>query len=365
MQAWNGSRCVGTPSCPSPLVVSGDACEKPACPEGQARMADGVNCCWPQQAWSSSRGVCLGTPACPAGFSPEGDDCVSEAARRAEEEAARRAEEEAARRAEEEAARRAEEEAARRDAAESPSLTLSAFSQPDLSAPYRQMAREKRHETMEMAKDLLSSGRLQGNTMAEMMLRLADLYFEEGRDLRLDEAGGDHAASEQWMARAIKLYKQILDEYPAFSRADDATYYLGLALWDSGQREVAAEAFARLVKAGPESEWVPDAYLMLGEHYFESNNAYNALVAYMKAAAYRDGPKYPFAMYKLAWCYRNVGDFGKAIDTMKAALEQAAPGDARLQQAAEADLRRFFAESGEDAEGERYFRDRDAPPRRR
>jgi formylglycine-generating enzyme required for sulfatase activity len=86
MQAWNGARCVGTPSCPSPLVVSGESCAKPSCPEGQVRMSDGLSCCWPQQAWSSSRGECLGTPVCPAGFVTEGADCVSqaEADRRAE-----------------------------------------------------------------------------------------------------------------------------------------------------------------------------------------------------------------------------------------------------------------------------------------
>ncbi len=42
-------------------------------------MSDGLSCCWPQQAWSSSRGECLGTAVCPAGFVTEGADFVSQA----------------------------------------------------------------------------------------------------------------------------------------------------------------------------------------------------------------------------------------------------------------------------------------------
>jgi hypothetical protein len=44
-------------------------------------MRDGVNCCWPGQAWVSSSGTCVGVPSCPSGFVAEGDaSCVSSAA---------------------------------------------------------------------------------------------------------------------------------------------------------------------------------------------------------------------------------------------------------------------------------------------
>ena len=66
-------------------------------------------------------------------------------------------------------------------------MKASEFSREELSSEYRRMARQKRHQEMEFAKELLSSGRMTGETKAEMMLRLADLYFEEGRDLYLNE----------------------------------------------------------------------------------------------------------------------------------------------------------------------------------
>ncbi len=256
----------------------------------------------------------------------------------------------------------------------------------ELSEEYRRLARQKRHEEMDFAKELLSSGRLHGETKAEMMLRLADLYFEEGRDLyltemdkfedvfdqcfnddRCDEAqlNPDNVISRKWQDKSIKLYRQILLNYPTFVRADEATYYLGAALQDIGQRKEAVQEFTRLVRTYPDSGYVPDAYVQIGEYYFDNNNAYKALRAYQKAAAYRDSEKYPFAMYKLAWCYYNVGEYGKSIDTMKTVVAYSmAAADAdegsrksriTLQEEALKDLVRFFADAGEMDEAYAYF----------
>lgn len=274
-------------------------------------------------------------------------------------------------------------EADRSDREERKALKMSDYGKEDISEAYREAARQKRHEEMDFAKDLLSRGTLKGETKAEMMLRLADLYFEEGRDIRLsedqkfteafdacfndptcntDSMVADHGESMKWQDRSIKLYKQILSNYPTFSRADEASYYMANALWDTDRRKDAVKEFTRLVKSYPESGWVPDAYVMIGEYYFEDNNAYKALLAYQKAAAYRNSDKYPFAMYKLAWCYYNVGEYGKSIDTMKAVVAysmSAEDGQNRsnlqLQDEALKDLVRFFADAGEMDEAYAYF----------
>jgi hypothetical protein len=48
-----------------------------ACPGGQAVSADTAgHCCWPAQAWSSSRGACVGAPQCPAGMVAQGEVCA-------------------------------------------------------------------------------------------------------------------------------------------------------------------------------------------------------------------------------------------------------------------------------------------------
>lgn len=265
-------------------------------------------------------------------------------------------------------------------------LRASEFETVNQSEEFRRMAREKRHESMEFLKDILANRAPVGEQKAEMMLRLADLYFEEGRDLYLTEMqqyeveydacfnddncntesfpDADNSGSQAWQERSIKIYKAILQNYPQYARADEATFYLASALQELGRREEAVNEFTNLVRTYPDSGYVPDSYVQIGEFYFDNNNAYKALLAYQKAARYRNSEKYSFAIYKLAWCYYNVGEYGKAIETMKAVVtysmtpQEGGGEDTRrltLQEEALKDLVRFFADAGEMDEAYAYF----------
>jgi tetratricopeptide (TPR) repeat protein len=252
------------------------------------------------------------------------------------------------------------------------------------SAELREKAHAARMESIERLKQLIKEFGGGGDTKAEMLLRLADLYFEEGRDLYLGEMQvyqdqvdkcfntpgcdmnaqkADNANSKVWQDKSIKLYKQILDNYPTFVRADEATFYLGQALNDTGSPDQANAEFTRLVKTYPESRWVPDAYVLIGEYWFDKNEAFKALSAFQRAAAYKEHDKYAFANYMLAWCWYNVGDYGKAIDTMKSVVSfslaqeasQQTKASIQLQDEALKDLVRFFADAGEMDEAYTYF----------
>ncbi len=249
---------------------------------------------------------------------------------------------------------------------------------------YRQKAREKRHESINFLKDLLRNNPPRGEQKAEMLLRLADLFFEEGRDVYLNEMGAfrtqfdncfntpgcstenmiaDNDGSMVWQNKSIKLYRNILRSYPQYRRADEATFYLASALQDTDRADDAVKEFTKLVRSYPQSRYTADAYVMIGEYYFDKNNAYKALLAYQKATKYKNSTKYAFALYKLAWCYYNVGEFGKGIDTMKSvvAFSMAAQQNGgkksqlTLQDEALKDLVRFFADAGEMDEAYGYF----------
>jgi len=234
---------------------------------------------------------------------------------------------------------------------------------------YRQKARQKRGESRAMLEDMLRKDRAKGETKAVMLLRLAENYMEEGEDIFRTEMGGfekdfdacfnnprcntetlkaDNTDSIRWRVKAIKIYTLILKSYPQFRRADEASFYLAIALQETGKPDEAAKRLARLVQDYPQSSNTPDAYVLLGEYYFNNNNAYRALQFYKKVALYKSSSKYGFAMYKLAWCYYNVGELGKAIDTMTTAVAVAAKsskaGAQKLKLAAEKDLKRFIAE---------------------
>ena len=255
-------------------------------------------------------------------------------------------------------------------------LRASEVSREQVSAEYRKLAREKRRQEMQFAEDLLRRGHLEGDRSAEMMLRLADLYFQEGRDIYMTEMETYEAEfdacfnnpncdtegmepnndrSKKWQQKSIRLYKRILQQFPNFRRADEATFYLATALQDTGKREKGIEYYKTLVRSYPDSGFVPDSFVQIGEYYFDENNAYRALQAYRKAAKFRDSDKFGFDLYKLAWCYYNVAEYGKAIDTMKrvVALEgsqeqnQQRRSGIQLSEEALKDLVRFFADAGD------------------
>ena len=138
----------------------------------------------------------------------------------------------------------------------------------NMSEQYARLAEEKRLESIRRLKELLTRG-IQGDQKAEMMLRLADLYFQQGRYLYLKEMSAfdkvydacfdddncnidslraDNSGSQQWQESSIKLYRNILKNHPTYARTDQATFFLGSALQDTGQLDDAANAFKRLVK---------------------------------------------------------------------------------------------------------------------
>jgi tetratricopeptide (TPR) repeat protein len=254
--------------------------------------------------------------------------------------------------------------------------------QETVSEEYQRLAEEKRFESISRLKALLRDSP-EGDRKAEMMLRLADLYFEQGQLLyfqalekhqkyfddcfntveNTDDCIPDPDQSDAygWYAKSVKLYEAILRGYPRYAKADQATYFLGTTHLERQERERGLAAFKKLVKLYPSSSWVPDAYILIGEYYFDNNDAFPALRAYLKASAYTEHPRYGFAMYKLGWSYYNVEEYGKAIDTMKRvvaySMEQSGSDQSkvRLEEEALKDLVRFFADAGEMDEAYEYF----------
>ncbi len=73
-----------TPPSPPPQPPAGSATAPVAdapCPDGQSRSIDtSAHCCWPDQAWSTSKGRCVGTPRCPPGMiAAKTEQCVAQA----------------------------------------------------------------------------------------------------------------------------------------------------------------------------------------------------------------------------------------------------------------------------------------------
>ena len=252
---------------------------------------------------------------------------------------------------------------------------------------YGELANQKRQEAIAQLKKILAEQELPPDTKAEMLMRLAELYWEQSKYEYNQEMKAFDKKYEKWFnlpddqqkktpepvietttssaytRKAIENYRIILQNYPNYGRVDEALFFLAFSLNDIGEDRDALQMYSKLVKSYPKSDFVPDSYNAIGEYYFNNNNAFKALQAYKRAAQYPDSKIYTFALYKMAWCYYNVGEFSEAIDVMK---ELVAETDRRLEanpeqvgislkEEALRDLVLFFSEEGDLEAAKEYF----------
>jgi len=78
-----------------------------------------------------------------------------------------------------------------------------------------------------------------------------------------------------------------------------------------------------LIKQYPQSIFIGDAYLAMGEHYFNDNQVLKARKAFLKALETKKPKTYSFALYKLAWCDFNLQEFDAAITKFKKVVDYA------------------------------------------
>jgi tetratricopeptide (TPR) repeat protein len=95
---------------------------------------------------------------------------------------------------------------------------------------------------------------------------------------------------------------------------DQEIFFRAHALWDQGQQVEALKACKELIKNYPTSKYVPDAYLMFGEYYFDQAKIEKALMAYKKVTQFKDSKVYSYALYKTGWCYFNIHEFERALE---------------------------------------------------
>jgi tetratricopeptide (TPR) repeat protein len=261
------------------------------------------------------------------------------------------------------------------------------YQQEQTREEYGKLANEKRQEAIAQLKQILAEQTLPPDTKAEMLMRLAELYWQQSKyefnsemkafdkiyevwfnlptakQKKTEEPTLVPSTSRKYTRKAIENYRILLKNYPSYSRIDEALFFLAFSLNDIGEEKDALEMYNKLVKTYPKSDFLADSFNAIGEYYFSHNNAFKALQAYKRASAYKDSKIYTFALYKMGWCYYNVGEFTTAIDTMKELIaetdrriEAGSAGEGiSLKDEALRDLVLFFSEEGDLEAAKEYF----------
>lgn len=209
----------------------------------------------------------------------------------------------------------------------------------DVAAPIRETGQTRRRRARDIRhlEDTLARP-LDGHRRLDALIALADLYLQQ----RMDPEAADQR--QLWMGQARVLVEQVLKDRPATSVGDEGLFNLSRALLGLGEQRLALEQLVLLVEIAPESPLVPDAYLMIGEIYFDEQSFVKAIPAYQRAAL--PGSRYQsFAQYKLAWCHDLLGDYERAVSTMEAVVRANPPPP--LRGSAGESLLRFYGDAGD------------------
>jgi TolA-binding protein len=170
----------------------------------------------------------------------------------------------------------------------------------------------------------------------DALFRLAELYFEKANDdfLRADEAFQEKMA--QYRAgriadrppeptrdytKTIEIFERLVRDWPKYRLIDGAIYLLAYCYLRQGSPEEAIRLYTVLIDEHPDSDFIPEAHMRIGEYNFELNNLDRALAAYTEASKYRESRFYDKALYKVAWTHYRKDNFDEAIRRFKELIE--------------------------------------------
>ena len=214
----------------------------------------------------------------------------------------------------------------------------------EFDAKKEQLADKKRDDAIEQLKRIIPKIQDGSPRKADLLYQLSEFYWEKQKYLyrkankkydddlkKYDEARNrgekvaepklDTRESELYRSETMRLYETILRDYPTYERKDEVLFSLGYNLYEIGKRGEAVKRYEELTKNYPDSGFLADAYVQLGNHWFDNNNLAKAKLNFEKALKTQNQQIYAYALYKLAWCDFNAGEYEEGLKKFHAVVD--------------------------------------------
>lgn len=184
----------------------------------------------------------------------------------------------------------------------------------------------------------------------QLMERLGDMLWQKARYYELrsyeflakaNEAGarGDTATQQDMLAKKasdekvgreareemLKLYKDILKYHEDYESIDKIRYYMAFNMAEMGYAGEAYEQYSGIVREHSNSKYLPEAFLGMAEYSFSiEEDMPTALQQYQKVVSVDPtSSAAAYAMYKMGWCYFNLGEPKKALAQFEKVIREA------------------------------------------
>lgn len=145
------------------------------------------------------------------------------------------------------------------------------------------------------------------NQKASIRFRLAHGSAQRGGK------SSNMAAYKQDMAGAIKTLTELIAKYPNYEEIQVAYFLRGKSYEEIENKIAATKDFLHLVKNFPEAEQCTAAYMSLADFAIGDNQHEKAITYLREVEKHPEDPKFPFALYKLAWSHYNLKQIPSAL----------------------------------------------------
>ncbi|HEY6475841.1 MAG TPA: tetratricopeptide repeat protein, partial [Polyangia bacterium] len=206
---------------------------------------------------------------------------------------------------------------------------------------------EARREAIKLLEDYLrenpsGSAGFRAKEQAEALYKLAELYWEESKEVYLEKMGRYQAAVSAChsdrsacpkvphrpptidLSQAQAVYRQLIDKYPKFRKIDTVIYLYAFSLRDQQKVGESINYFQIILDKYPRSRYIADAWMAIAEYrFYEKQDYRSSLEAYEKVLKHPKSTLYDLALFKTAWCYWKLGDTTKSAQRFKDVLDLA------------------------------------------
>jgi TolA-binding protein len=175
-------------------------------------------------------------------------------------------------------------------------------------------------QAMDAYRGFLSTGD-DSEARPQAMRRLADINLE-AETMPRAETDNPVSLFPQQAQDSIKLYEQVLANYPERADNDSVLYQLARAYELGGSPNKSLAALQRLVQDYPEGQYRTEAEFRRGEIHFVKKAYDRASQAYQAVVdAGASSPFFEQSLYKLGWCYFKQGLYFEGLDAFTALLD--------------------------------------------
>lgn len=166
---------------------------------------------------------------------------------------------------------------------------------------------------------------------------------ELGEEAPTSEAESEMLRERADSAEAIRLYRQLLEEFPDYERRDQVLYQLGRAHGIRGEQDEAKRVLDRLVDEYPYSRHFVEAQFRRGEIFFVRERYRDAETAYVHVVDSGAGSGfYDQAVYKHGWSRFKQERYRGALDSFVRLIDKNAPaGREMIESMSEAERKRM------------------------